>query len=71
MIDELLLKPEILKALMSLGASVVLAMFTIYLLVKLVEKVIMQRSFTKRADDYLKQISENIDKLSNEDKEEE
>jgi hypothetical protein len=66
MIEQVLENKELVKLAMGTGAGVAVAVFTIYLLIKLIEKVIMSQRFTRRADDYLDQINESIKKLSDE-----
>ncbi len=69
MIEEILKYPELVKAIASVVAGSFIALFTIYLLIKLLEKVIMKGRYARKAEydiDEIKTfVKEIVDKRSN------
>lgn len=69
MIEELIKQPEVIKALMQMGAGFMCLMFTIYLLIKLIEKLIMKGRHDKRAEQYYREMKDMVERAVEKDKE--
>lgn len=66
MVEVLLRHPEIVKAIATVVATSFVALFTIFLLIKLLEKVIMKGSYRRKAGDDIEEIKCYVKKMSGE-----
>lgn len=60
MIERLLMYPEIVKAIATVVATSFVALWTIYLLIKLLEKVVMKGRYARKAECDIEEIKQYI-----------